>query len=77
MILETISAIEITEPQTKIEEKGDTGILRDNFSSGADQSEADFEGGAGGARLPPFLLQSLVCFAITLKNCKLCLLKLN
>ena len=78
MILETISAIEITEPQTKIEEKGNPGILRDNFSSGTNPSETDLEGGAGGARLPhPFFLQSLVCFAITLKNCKLCLLKLN
>ena len=78
MILDTISAIEITEPQTKIEEKDNTGILRDNFSSETHPSETGLEGGARGARLPPpFLLQSLVCFAITLKNCKLCLLKLN
>ena len=78
MILETILAIDITEPQTKTEEKSNPGILRDNFSSGTNPSETDLEGGAGVARLPnPFLLQSLACFAITLKNCKLCLLKLN
>ena len=67
MILDTISAIEITEPQTKIEEKDNTGILRDNFSSETHPSETGLEGGARGARLPPpsffynhlFVLQSL------------------
>ena len=53
MILDTISAIEITEPQTKIEEKDNTGILRDNFSSETHPSETGLEGGARGARLPP------------------------
>ena len=61
MILDTISAIEITEPQTKIEEKDNTGILRDNFSSETHPSETGLEGGARGARLPPPLSFTITC----------------